>query len=117
MKRFIFKIGTEGQEVIDSGDDKAMGAWVVAEELVEDSKKHMAVIMLISFDLDTPGVSFYEMAQFLYDNYTNMQLVGLHKALTGGEGVVTKEMKYETQEELVALKEAAEELQKKMSGN
>ena len=114
MERFIFKTGLEAEKVFESNDNKAIGAWVVAEELAQDTNKHMAVIMIISFDLNTSGVSFYEMAQFLYDNYTNMQLVGLHKALVGGEGVTTKEVKYETEEELAALKKEAEELQNKM---
>ena len=111
MERFIFNpMGTEAEEVFGSDDDKAKGAWVIAEVLVSDTNKHMAVIMLLSFDLGSAGVSFYDMAQFLYDNYSELQLIGLHKALTNSGGVMTKQMHYESKEQLEALREEADKM-------
>ena len=119
MERYIFENLNE-KELMNSGDSKAMGAFVVADELVADPKKNMAVIMIISFDLGVAGVSFSEIAQFLYDNYSNFQLMGLHKAITDESGVTTVAQTYDSPEELAELKAKAKTMQdntlKKMEG-
>lgn len=108
MERFIFKpIKTEPEDVFSSGDDKAKVAWVTAETLVKDADKHSPVIMLISWDLGYAGISFYDIAQFLYDNYTEFQIDSLLKVITGNDSVTIKQVAYESEEQLEELRAKA----------
>jgi hypothetical protein len=111
MKRYIFDAASVGdEEIIRSGDEKALAAFHTATAMVSDEMKNMTALLLLSFDMGTPGLAFTEIAQFLYDNYTTHQITGLYLSLTSPEKIVAKKRHYESEEEMLELKREAEEL-------
>ncbi len=114
MERYIFKNDANNMDkVFESEDEKAIAALKAAEALVGDPDKNMTALMLISFDMNTAGMSFVDIAQFLYDNYSKYQLVGLWLSITNPSAVTSKKMHYESEEEMEALKKEANEIAKK----
>jgi hypothetical protein len=65
--------------------------------------------MMISFEIDSAGISLVDMAQFMYDNYSNYQLMSLHSAMTEDGSVTTMRRSYNSEEELSQIKQDAKD--------
>lgn len=105
-----FNKNTKSEDI--ENDSKAVIAFKIADEIIEDTYKHMPLLMIISFDTGMSGVSFFDIVQFLYDNYTEHQLTLLASAMIAPETVGAKKATYNSEEELNELKKDAEEKMK-----
>ena len=115
MNRFIFDpLGEDYDDVMTSGDERAMAAFATADVIVADVQRSMPIIMIISFELNSSGVSFSEICQFLYDNYEEYQIAGLYKSMTDPDSVTATKMQYESAEQLANAKDNADEVNERM---
>ena len=97
-------MNADEKEVLESGDAKAKGAWMTADAIVQNSKENIPILMIISYEVGGGGVSFTEVAQFLYDNYTEPQIAGLFLAITSPDSISSREERYSSIEELEQIR-------------
>jgi len=108
MERFIFGMNTELKDIEKAKDPKAYGAWETAGEIINDIDKNIGILVMVSFEIGSKGgVTFFELAQFIYDNYSPIQIAGLHMAISGNSAVQTMKTTYSSQEELDKIREDA----------
>ncbi len=113
-KRFIFKnLVTEFEDTMKAADEKASAAYRTAEVIIDDPEKNMAIIMIVSFDLGNAGLSFCDLAQFLYDNYSIMEISSLYLAVSNSGSIKTVSEDFDSEKALEHLKKDAKDKMKK----
>lgn len=116
MTRFVFGKMDKSDEVYNSEDMKAKMAFTLAGEIIATREDNMPLLVLLSFEIGNGGLTQNDLAQFLYDNYSEHQLTGLHMSIVDKDAIKTIERHFETEEELEQIRSEAKEMQKGASG-
>jgi len=116
MTRFVFDTRKGADKVFNSDDMKAKMAFILAGEIIDKRDDNMPLLVLLTFEIGTGGLTHDEIAQFLYDNYDEHQLTGLHIAVADKEKMKTITKHFETEEELEEIRKEVRNMNGALTG-